>query len=127
VFPPGRYGRRREPRRRRRGATTLALLAVLGVTLALAVGLYQRYGDRSYEPEVVGYSEVTDRQIMIRFRVRLPAGKGAVCAVRARSRDGIVVGRAEVPVPAGATEVSYRLATSARAFVGEVPRCRRAG
>jgi hypothetical protein len=127
VFPPGRYGRRRAPRRRWRGAGTVALLTVIGVTLALAIGLYRRYGDRSYEPEVVGFSEITDRQIMIRFRVRLPAGEGAVCAVRARSRAGIVVGRAEVPVPAGATEVSYRLATTDRPFVGEVPGCRRAG
>jgi len=124
VFPPGRYGRRREPRRRRGLPVVLAAAAAAAATLALTVGLYQRFGDPAYEPRVVGYTDITDQQIAIRFRVRLPRGEGAVCAVRARARDGAVVGRAEVPVPAGTTEITYRLATSARPFIGEVARCR---
>jgi len=76
---------------------------------------------------VVSYTGITDDQVVIKFRVRLPDGEGAVCGVRARSRDGAVVGRAEVPVEAGRTEVTYRLATTARPFVGEVTRCRAAG
>ncbi|HEU5107799.1 MAG TPA: DUF4307 domain-containing protein [Micromonosporaceae bacterium] len=124
MFPPGRYGRRRSPRRRRPAATVFALVAVLVVALAASVAMYRRFGDPAYEPQVVSYTEVTDDQMVIRFRVRLPAGEGAVCAVRARARDGAEVGRAEVPVPPGRTEVTYRLATSRRAFVGEVPRCR---
>jgi hypothetical protein len=95
--------------------------------LALTVALYLRYGDPAYGAEVVSYTPITDDRMEIRFRVRLPDGEGATCAVRARSRDGAVVGRAEVPVPAGRTEVTYRLATTGRAFVGEVTRCRAAG
>lgn len=123
VFPPGRYGHRREPRRRRRVLPAVALLAVLVATLAVAARMYQMYGDTNYEPEVLGYTDITDNQIKIRFRVRLPEGKGAVCAVRARSHDGAVVGRAEVPVPAGSSETTYRLTTEARPFIGEVTRC----
>jgi hypothetical protein len=124
VFPPGRYGRRREPRRHRRGLAALALVAVLAATAALSVALFLRYGDPAYQARVVGYTELSEREMEIRFRVRLPAGEGAVCAVRARGRDGAEVGRAEVPVPAGATEVTYRLVTTGRPFVGEVSRCR---
>jgi hypothetical protein len=126
VFPPGRYGRRREPARRRRGAMALALLAVLAVSAALAVRLYQRYGDPAYRADVVAYTEITDSQVLVRFRVHLPAGREAVCAVRARDRAGTVVGRADVPVPAGRGEVTYRLSTTARPFVAEVVRCRAA-
>jgi hypothetical protein len=127
VFPPGRYGRRREPARRGRTVAMVALLAVLAATVALAVRLYQQYGDPAYGSEVISYTDITESQISVRFRVHLPAGEGAVCAVRARARDGAVVGRAEVPVPAGSREITYRLATSARPFIGEVVRCRAAG
>jgi hypothetical protein len=92
--------------------------------VAVATALYLRYGDPDYRARVVSYTDVTDRQIVITFRVRLPEGRGAVCAVRARSSDGAEVGRAEVPVPAGTAEVRYTLTTTARPFVGEVLRCR---
>lgn len=124
MFPPGRYGRRREPGRRRRWPVALGLLLVLTVAVGLSVRLYQRYGDPAYDPEVIGYTDITDNQVVITFRVHLPEGAGAVCAVRARSHDGVVVGRADVPVPAGSPQVTYRLTTSARPFIGEVVRCR---
>jgi hypothetical protein len=107
--------------------TTFVLVGALLAVLALTVALYLRFGDPAYEAQVVTYTDVTDEQIVIKFRVRLPDGAGAVCAVRARSRDGAVVGRAEVPVPAGQTEITYRLATTARPFIGEVTRCRAPG
>jgi hypothetical protein len=107
--------------------TVFILVGVLVAILALTVALYLRFGDPAYRAQVVSYTDVTDEQIVIKFRVRLPDGEGAVCAVRARSRDGAVVGRADVPVPAGRTEVTYRLATTARPFVGEVTRCRADG
>jgi hypothetical protein len=107
--------------------TVFVLVSALVGVLALTVALYLRYGDPAYTAEVVGYTDITDEQIVIKFRVRLPAGEGAVCAVRARSRDGAVVGRAEVPVGAGRSEVTYRLATTGRPFVGEVTRCRADG
>lgn len=127
MFPPGRYGRRREPRRRGRVWAGLALVAVLAVAVVLSVRLYQQYGDPAYTPTVIRFSGITDSQVMITFRVHRPAGRAAVCAVRALDADGAVVGRAEVPVPADAGEITYRLVTTARPDRPEVPRCRPAG
>lgn len=126
MFPPGRYGRRRDPRRRDRSlyAAGLTVVVLLGALIAI-VG-YQRYGDPAYQAEVVTYTDITEDQVVITFRVHLPDGKGAVCGVRARSRDGAVVGRAEVPVPAGRGQMTYRLVTNGRPFIGEVVRCRAA-
>lgn len=127
VFPPGRYGRRREPQRHGRLVAALALIAVVAVTVAIAVRLYQQYGDPAYDSRLLRYTGVTDSQIVITFRVNTPPGKGATCAVRARGADGAVVGRAEVPVPAGQREVTYRLTTTTRPVTGEVIRCRPVG
>ncbi|MDG4763854.1 DUF4307 domain-containing protein [Solwaraspora sp. WMMD406] len=128
VFPAGRYGRRRAPRRRRPWVTALlATVAVLAAT-AVAARLYTLYGDPAYDPEVITYTDVTEEQILIDFAVTVPPGGSAVCLVRARSRDGAEVGRAEVTVAAQPGErlvrTTYRLETDSRAFLGEVPRCR---
>lgn len=124
MFPPGRYGHRRAPRRRGRGLYAAGLCAVVVIGVLVAVVGYQRYGDPAYQAEVITYTDITDDQIVITFQVRLPAGESAVCGVRARSRDGEVVGRAEVAVPAGQEQTSHRLATNRRPFIGEVVRCR---
>ncbi|HYN97404.1 MAG TPA: DUF4307 domain-containing protein [Pilimelia sp.] len=128
AFPPGRYGRRRAQRPPSRAGAAVALVAVLAAAVLLAVLLYQRYGDPAYEAQVVSYTGITDDGLDLTFRVTMPAaGRGAVCAVRARSHAGAVVGRAEVTVPPGERETTYRLATTERPFIGEVLRCRPAG
>ena len=131
VFPPGRYGRRRSARRRRPWLVALLALAVLALTSLIAVRLYSMYGDPHYDATVITYTDVTDSQMVITFRVTLPAGESATCTLRARARDGAVVGRADVRVAAspGGTVVtrSQPVATTRRAFVGEVLRCRPAG
>jgi Domain of unknown function (DUF4307) len=107
-----------------------AALAGLVIIAAAALGvrLYQAYGDPMYRPQVIRYSDITDSQVVVEFRVTVPPGGSAVCVVRARSRDGTEVGRAEVRLtaPRGAerAQTSYRLSTSARPVTGEVPRCR---
>ncbi|MEH0843433.1 DUF4307 domain-containing protein [Micromonospora sp. CPCC 205711] len=128
IFPSGRYGRRREPGRRRPLLTWLLMAALLaGLTLA-ATQLYARYGDPTYDPEVITYTDVTDDGVRIDFRVTVPAGGSAVCLLRARSRDGAEVGREEVTVTARPGErhltARHRITTTARPFVGEVLRCR---
>lgn len=130
VFPPGRYGRRRAEHRRRPWlAALLSVLVAVAGTL-LAIRLYQQYGDPTYDGQLISYREVTDTQILIEFRVTVPPGGSAVCVLRARSRDGAEVGRAEVRVTAAAGEehpvTTYRLSTSARPVTGEVLRCRAA-
>jgi hypothetical protein len=130
VFPPGRYGRRRESRRRRPWLVALLLAVVVAAGALLAVRLYQQYGDPTYDGQVVRYGDITDTQVMIEFRVTVPAGGEAICVVRARSRDGAEVGKAEVRVdaPPGQTRplTRYLLATTARPVNGEVVRCRAA-
>ncbi|WDZ86908.1 DUF4307 domain-containing protein [Micromonospora cathayae] len=128
LFPPGRYGRRREPGRRRPWLTALLLAVVLAVLTVAAYRLYQRYGDPTYDAQVITYTDVTDTGILVDFQVTVPPGGSAVCVVRARSADGAEVAREEVPVSARpderAVRVQHRLTTSARPFIGEVVRCR---
>lgn len=127
IFPPGRYGRRRAPRRTPRWLTALLVLAVLVAGGLVSVRLYTLYGDPRYDAKVITYTDITDNQIVIDFEVNVPSGGSAVCALRARSYDGAEVGSAEVRVDADpGAEVArsrHRLATSGRPYVGEVLRC----
>ncbi|GIJ77969.1 protein of unknown function [Micromonospora phaseoli] len=128
VFPPGRYGRRRTPGRRRPVSTALLVLAVVAMLSVVSVRLYQQYGDPAYDAQVISYGDITDSQVVVDFRVNLPDGGSAVCVLRARDHAGAEVAREEVPVTGTAGQrhvtVQHRLATSARPFIGEVVRCR---
>jgi Domain of unknown function (DUF4307) len=134
-YPPGRYGRRRDPAARSTGRRLIPYLLVgIGalIGLLLAVRLYQQYGNPQYRAEVLGVEEYTDDHVTMRLRVYKPAGAAAVCRVRARSRTGLPVGAADVPVPAGAADarsaaVTFRLTTSERPVSAEVVGCRAAG
>ena len=131
VFPPGRYGRRREAGRRRPLLVALLALALVAALSVVAVRLYQQYGDPDYKAQVITYTGITDQQVLVDFRVTVPSGGSAVCLLRARGRDGAQVGLAEVTVTAdpGRRHVTtqHRLATTSRPFIGEVLRCRPAG
>ncbi|MEU5938291.1 DUF4307 domain-containing protein [Micromonospora sp. NPDC047548] len=131
VFPPGRYGRRREPGRRRPLLVWLLLAALVAGLGLVAAQLYARYGDPAYDAQVITYTDITDSGVSVDFRVTLPEGGSAVCLLRARSHDGAEVGRDEVAVSVGPgerhTTVQHRIATTARPFIGEVIRCRPAG
>ncbi|HEX5595830.1 MAG TPA: DUF4307 domain-containing protein [Micromonosporaceae bacterium] len=129
-FPPGRYGRRRTPQRRRPWLTAVLVAGVVAAGALVAFRLYGLYGDPAYDAQVVTYTEITDTQIVIDFQVTVPPGGSAECLLRARSRDGAEVGSATVRVaaPPGTEQVvsQHRLATSARPLFGEVLRCRAA-
>ncbi|MFG1673237.1 DUF4307 domain-containing protein [Micromonospora sp. NPDC049282] len=131
VFPPGRYGRRREPRRRRPLLLALVVTVVLAVLGLGAAKLYTQYGDPAYQGEVISYTGITDSRVVVDFRVTVPPGGSATCLLRARSHDGAEVGHVEATVTAepGQRHVRYRqeVPTSARPFIGEVLRCRPAG
>jgi Domain of unknown function (DUF4307) len=125
IFPPGRYGKRREPGRNTRGRVLLLAVAGALVGLLLAVVLYQRYGTPGYQPQVVHFQTATDH-VTMRFQVHKPSGDPATCHVRARNRAGAEVGAADVAVPAGKTvTVTYTLATSGPPVSAEVPVCRK--
>ena len=93
--------------------------------------LYGRFGDPTYDPRIIGWTEVTAANMTIEFTVRVPAGGSAECVLRARSYDGAEVGRRTVVVtaPAGAitAEGRERVPTTARASHGDVVRCRPPG
>jgi hypothetical protein len=130
VFPPGRYGRRRSTGRRRVLPIVVAVLVLLASVL-VSVRLYQRYGQTDYETQIVGWDEPTDSRIMIRFRVRVPAGGSAACVLRARDYNGNELGRREVVVHAAGDattiEADEPVSTTGRASVGDVLGCRAAG
>lgn len=128
VFPPGRYGRRRERRRASRWALPALVVLVVVAGLAVTATLYRRYaGGGQVRGTVVAYDVVADDRVRVRFTVRGADGAAATCTVRARGADGAEVGRAEVAVPATRTgddrTVTAELVTTGRAVTGEVQRC----
>jgi hypothetical protein len=100
----------------------------VAIGLLLSLQLYRNYAADRITTQVVRFSIVSESQVTITFNVVKDGGQAATCIVRARSRDGREVGRAEVPVPAGAkgqksVAVTYTLATSKRAVAPEVYGC----
>jgi hypothetical protein len=123
-YPPGRYGRRREHRPPRKWRVAVAAVVVIAAALAITVRLFQQYGQPEYDPQVRRYFDVADNGISVEFEVRKPADKVGTCIVRARGASGEEVGKADVDAPLGGRVlVTYRLATSQRPVVVEVPRC----
>ncbi|MFG2053528.1 DUF4307 domain-containing protein [Micromonospora sp. NPDC048930] len=131
VFPPGRYGRRREPGRRRPFLLALVAAVLLAILGLVAGKLYSQYGDPEYRAEVITYTGITDSRVVVDFRVTVPPGGSATCLLRARSHDGAEVGHAEVTITARPGQrhvtVSHEVPTTARPFIGEVLRCRPGG
>lgn len=124
VFPPGRYGRRREPRPRR--TAVVALLASLVVIAGVAIGvrMYRQYGQPAYTPRVVRFTPDGETAITVTIEVHKRGGGRAVCHLRALRYDGGLVAEEDVPVPAGRTvTVTHRLATSERPHAVRVPNC----
>jgi Domain of unknown function (DUF4307) len=127
VYPPGRYGRRRDGRRHLAVPIMFALL-IVGLSVLVTVRLYRQYGDPQYDPQIVGWTDVTATQMTVRFTVRVPPGGAATCLLRARSYEGVEVGSRTVTVSATGDnttiDASEPVPTTARAAVGEVLRCR---
>ncbi|GAB1689521.1 DUF4307 domain-containing protein [Krasilnikovia sp. M28-CT-15] len=130
AFPPGRYGRRRDGRRRR-FLPVLVAAVVIAASVALSLRLYRQYGDPDYDAQIVRWTGVTDSRITIEFTVRVPPGGSASCALRARAYDGREVGQRTVTVAATGDATTIRAAetvdTTARAYVGEVLHCQPPG
>jgi hypothetical protein len=130
VFPPGRYGHRRDGRPRRTVPAILLALVIVA-SVAVTIKLYEQYGQTDYQAQIVGWDPPTDTRILIHFTVSVPAGKSAKCTVRARDYGGNELGRRDVVVhPVGdATTIDAKEAvtTTARASVGDVLGCQPTG
>jgi hypothetical protein len=126
TFPPGRYGRRRSPAPARKPVVALLAVGLLAVLVFFGVRLYRAYGDGDYSAEVTRFT-TSDSAVDLEFIVRLPAGGRAECVVRARNAAGLEIGRATIPVAAGAdpsrTVATYRLITRGTPVTGEVTAC----
>jgi len=126
MFPPGRYGRRRDGRRHLAVPIVFGVLVLL-VSFLIAVRLYRQYGDPDYDAQIIGWTDVTATQMTIKFTVRVPPGSAASCLLRARSYDGVEVGSRTVTVTAtgrGTTiEAAEIIPTTAKAAVGDIVRC----
>jgi hypothetical protein len=128
-LPPGadlrslesRYGRRHSPRV---AALVVALVAVPFVGWVIWAGAEQ--ADQDLRFTTVGFSDVSDTSVRIRFDVFLPSGATAICSVRALDQSGVEVGRATVPVEATGDNVSvvYALPVTARPSSAFVETCR---
>ena len=127
VFPPGRYGRRREPRQTPRWIVFLAAAAMAVAAGFVGVSLYRAYGEGDYSTAVTEFSAADDH-VVITILVRLPEGEAARCVLRARDISGAETGREEIVVRPGPdparTIASHRLPTRARPVTGEVVGCR---
>jgi hypothetical protein len=124
VFPPGRYGHRREHKRRRWILPTI-LIGVIAIMALISVKLYGQYGKPRIAATVVKLSDVTNTSMTVTFTVSKPNGEPAVCTVDALARSGVRVGTAEVNVPDGKNvQVKHAVSTTQRAYVANVPSCR---
>ena len=106
------------------------LLSVLfiGLLVALAFFLFQRYNGDGVQARVIGFSVRSDSAVSIDLEVLKPAGSEAYCVVRSRGADGAEVGREVVVVDAAGTpdrvvRLVHVLRTRARAVTGEAGRC----
>jgi hypothetical protein len=126
TFPEGRYGRRREPRRRRPAVTAILTIGVVAAGLVAAWRLSDLYGQTEVSERLLGFDDSVPGQVTVEFEVYKPAGEGATCAVRSRDLAGAEIGYAEVEIPADdAThvEMAYPLAVEGVPNTGEVLRC----
>ncbi|MEU5874439.1 DUF4307 domain-containing protein [Glycomyces sp. NPDC047369] len=125
-FPDGRYGRRREPAKRRPAVTAAFTAGVVVAGIAAAWLLMESYGQDEVSERLLAYDDSVAGQVAVTFEVYKPAGEGAVCAVRSRDLAGAEIGYAEVEVPADDStrvEMTYVLPVEGDVNTGEVLRC----
>jgi hypothetical protein len=122
VFPPGRYGRRREPGRARRIVPVVVLVLIVLGCLWLAERLYAQYGNL-YQAQVTSVEQVTDTSVTVVFTVQKPDSRPATCRLQAKDASGVEVGYAEVPVTTGGTH-RKTMSTTGRTTKVEVLGCR---
>lgn len=110
--------------RRRWGAVLVAVMVLVPFVSWVIWAAYEQ-ADQDLRWETVGFSDITDQTVTVRFTVYLPAGSTAECVVRAMDIDGVEVGRALVPIEAdgGTASVVYALPVTERPSTAFVQTC----
>jgi len=124
MFPPGRYGRRRE--RPGRPRWMLPVLLVVGVVIlgAIVTKLYFQYGNDEFSATVIKQSNITDSSITVTFDVVKRGDAPGTCTLQAFTYHNAQVGEAQVDVAKGENvRVTYTLPTTAKAYMAEIPAC----
>ena len=126
-LPQARYGRAPVPAAtRRRVAIVLGVLATLAL-FGAAVAAYQRFEGVDVEGKMAAYEVLDDQTVEITISVtRKNPATPAVCIVRARSKDGVEIGRREVlvgPADARTVAVTTTVKSFLRPFVGDIYGC----
>ena len=101
VFPPGRYGRRRDPASNAgaAGLPTSPLPSWSWARVAIAVKLYRQYAQAPYQVTIVNVQEPSDRGVTVTFDVDHAAWTGRHAAQCGRTRGRRIGRRAQVDVP----------------------------
>ena len=130
AYPPGRYGRRRDGKRRRAVPVTVLALVIFASVL-VTVRLYRQWGDPDYDAQIVSWDVVSASELSMQFTVRVPAGGSTVCLLRGRDYGGNEVGRREVTLSASGDSKTIAavetVPTKARAAVADVVSCQPPG
>lgn len=124
-MPEGRYGSRVRGSARP-WVRWLLYAVVLAVLLAVSAVAYRNLGSKPIEGKQVAFDTLDDSTVSVTVELqRQQPERPAECVLRARSYDGLEVGRKEVLLPPseGTTRQNAVVKTSARAVVGEVYGC----
>lgn len=103
----------------------IAATLVLLLTAAGLGWLAWQYSERTHG-RMLSYRVLTDREVEITWSVHRDPERSTECALRARNRDGVEVGRIPLLLPPGGDDTvtgTDRLPTRDRAVTGEIQDC----
>ena len=107
-------------------AARAGLAVAVGLSLLVAVVLWQRFGVSGPAAGVRGFAVLSDTAVRVELEVRKDPASTVLCSLRARERSGEQVGTALVrvgPAPEQRVRAVHEIPTSARAVTGEVLGC----
>jgi len=124
MFPPGRYGRRRDGRGRPGWVNALLIGTGVAILALFAVRLYLGYGNDSFSATVLRSSDITSHSMTVTLQVDKADGRAGSCIVQAFAFDQSQVGQATVHVPAGkSVKVTATIQTSQRPYIAQMGDC----
>lgn len=116
-----RYGAARRPPVGLLAALVVLVVAFLGWVVWAAL----QAADADVRWRTIGYTDVSDTSVTVSFDVFKDAGTSVSCLVRALDAKSNEVGRAEVPIDRGRSDVHvvYTLPVTERPTAAEVTSC----